>query len=145
MSGIQDPNATATAPTYYPTAFDQTHNLILVGSYRLGAWELGTRFRLVSGIPETPIVGSIYDSDFDNYRPVQGGTNSTRRQLFHQLDLRFERTWVRDTWQIGVFLDVQNIYNAQNPEGTIYDYRYRQAAPIRGLPILPTIGVRGRF
>ncbi len=131
--------------SYNPTAFDQTHNLIVVASYKLGGWELGTRFRLVTGVPETPIEGGIYDADFDGYTPLQGAFASTRRQTFHQLDLRFERTWVRESWMLGAYLDVQNVYNAENPEATIWDYRYRDSAPVRGLPILPTIGVRGRF
>ena len=137
---------TAAGSTYFPTPFDQTHNLILIASYKLGrAWELGTRFRIVSGVPETPIVGAVYDSDYNTYRPVQGPTNSARRQTFHQLDLRAERTWTYDTWRFSVFLDVQNVYNAQNPELTIYDYRYQQSAPVRGVPFLPILGLRGKF
>lgn len=131
--------------TYYPTTFDQTHNFILVASYRLQAWELGTRYRVVTGVPQTPIVGSVFDSDYNTYRPVQGPVNSTRRQLFHQLDLRVERTWTYDTWRFSIYLDVQNVYNAQNPELTIYDFRFRQSAPVRGLPILPILGFRGKF
>jgi TonB family protein len=140
--GIPDPMA---ATTYYPTSFDQTHNLILIASYKLGAWELGSRFRVVTGIPQTPIVGSVFDADYNSYRPVQGPTNSTRRQTFHQLDVRAERTWTYDTWRFSIYLDVQNVYNAQNPELTIYDYRYRQSAPVRGLPFLPILGFRGKF
>lgn len=132
--------------TFYPTPFDQTHNFILVASYRgFKSWELGTRFRVVTGVPQTPIVGSIFDSDYNTYRPVQGPLNSTRRQTFHQLDLRAERTWTFDAWRFSIYLDVQNVYNAQNPELTIYDYRYRQSGPVRGLPILPILGFRGRF
>ena len=43
------------------------------------------------------------------------------------------------------YVDVQNVFNSQNPEGVTYDYRYDQSAYIRGLPILPIAGVRGRF
>jgi RNA polymerase sigma factor (sigma-70 family) len=35
--------------SWRPGPFDQTHNLILVGSYKYKNWEFGTRFRLVSG------------------------------------------------------------------------------------------------
>ena len=131
--------------TYFPTTFDQTHILTLIGSYRVGRWELGTRFRLSTGIPQTPITGSVFDADTGNYRPLQGAPGSTRRPTFHQLDFRFERTFTFDAWRLSAYLDVQNVYNAENPEGTFYDYRYRASAPIRGLPILPVIGVRGRF
>ena len=34
---------------------------------------------------------------------------------------------------------------AENPEATLYDYRFRESGPLRGLPILPTFGIRGSF
>jgi hypothetical protein len=41
----------------YLFQYDQTHNLTVLGSYRLGrGWEFGARFRLVSGNLETPVV-----------------------------------------------------------------------------------------
>jgi hypothetical protein len=130
---------------YRPTDFDQTHNFILVASRRLGAWELGARFRVTTGVPETPTYGSTLDLDYNRYDPVSGTPRSVRRQTFHQLDLRLERTWTFDWWRFSAYVDVQNVYNAQNPEATIYDYRYKDSGPIRGLPILPVIGLRGRF
>jgi TonB family protein len=140
LPGTQEANA-----GYRPTDFDQTHNFILVASRRLGAWELGARFRLSTGIPETPIYGSTYDADYNNYDPISGTPRSVRRQTFTQLDLRAERTWTFDAWRFSAYLDVQNVYNAQNPEATVYDYRYKDSGPIRGLPILPVIGLKGRF
>jgi TonB family protein len=135
----------APPPEYVPTGFDQTHNFILVASRRAGPWELGARFRLVTGIPETPILGATYDADFNSWDPLTGPARSHRRQTFHQLDLRVERTFTFDAWRFSAYLDVQNVYNAQNPEATIYDYRYQNQAPIRGLPILPVLGIKGRF
>jgi TonB family protein len=129
-----------------PTAFDQPHNLILVASYRTdGGWELGVRFRAVSGRPETPIMGSTFDSDDDEYQPLQGDSRSGRASFFHQLDVRAEKTWLFKTWMVGAYLDVLNVYNAENPEATQWDYRYRDSAPLRGLPIVPTLGVRGQW
>jgi len=40
---------------------------------------------------------------------------------------------------------VQNVYNAQNPELTVYDYRCRGTEPVRGIPFLPILGLRGMF
>jgi TonB family protein len=131
---------------YRPTEFDQTHNLILVASRQLGTgWELGTRFRLVTGIPETEVLGALYDVDYGDWDPVNGEENAVRRQTFHQLDLRAERTFTFDSWRLSLYLDIQNVYNAENPEATLYDYRFRDSGPVRGLPLLPVLGVRGRF
>jgi hypothetical protein len=65
--------------------------------------------------------------------------------MFHQLDVRIEKTWLFDWWRLGLYLDVLNVYNAENPEMTFYDYRYRESAPLRGVPILPTLGIKGSF
>lgn len=128
------------------TAFDQTHNLTVVGSYRFkNGVEAGARFRLVSGRPETPFIGSTYVSDEDDYDPLSGGFRSARRPTFHQLDVRVEKSWLFDTWMIAAYLDVMNVYNAENPEATQWDYRFRDSAPVRGMPIVPTLGVRGQW
>jgi hypothetical protein len=143
MSGLRN---LPSPDTYFPTTFDQTHIMNLVASYRLSAkWEVGTRFRMSTGIPETPVLGAVYDADSDRYRQITGFPGSARRPTFHQLDVRFERTFTYDTWRFSAYLDVQNVYNAENPEATQWDYRFRESAPVRGLPFLPVVGVRGRF
>jgi hypothetical protein len=40
---------------------------------------------------------------------------------------------------------VQNVTNRSNPEFHVYDYRFQDQGTISGLPILPTLGVKGRF
>ena len=131
--------------TWYPTDFDQTHNLTIVGSYTWRAWRFGTRFRLVTGSPDTAMFEGTYDADAGLYACRQGPTNAIRKPTFNQLDLRAERTWTFNVFQIGAYLDIQNVYNAQNPEFTIYDYRCRGSEPVRGIPFLPILGVRGIF
>ena len=126
--------------------FDQTHLLTVVASYRFGSgWEAGMRFRLASGRPETPVLNGIYDSDADGYLQRLGQARSTSRQLFHQLDLRLEKTWFFRRWRLAAYIDVQNVYNAENPEATVFDYRFRESGPLRGLPVLPTLGIKGSF
>lgn len=128
------------------TAFDQPHTLNAVASWKPGwGMELGARFRLTSGRPETPIKGSTYDADEGDYNPVRGEVRSVRTPAFHQLDLRAERTWLFNTWSVGVYLDVQNVYNNPNVEATRYDYRFRESAAVTSVPILPTLGVRGQW
>jgi outer membrane receptor protein involved in Fe transport len=127
-----------------PTFFDQTHNLIVVGSLRLdGGWELGGRFRVTTGRPVTPVDGATFDSDSGRYCALRGEPGSDRGPVFTQLDLRAEKTWTFDLWRFSVYLDVQNVYNAENPEAQQWDYRFRERQLIPGIPILPTLGVRG--
>jgi hypothetical protein len=132
--------------TYVPVEFDQSHILTLVGSYKLlNGWELGARFRLTTGRPETPIQGGTFNADTGRFFPVQGALGSVRSANFHQLDVRMEKLWTFEKWRLSAYLDIQNIYNASNPEATLWDYRYRESAPLRGLPFLPTFGIKGEF
>ncbi len=129
-----------------PTAFDETHNLIAVASYRVGrGWELGARYQLTTGRPTTPINGSTFDSDGNLYIRNNGPTGSARLPTYSELDVRAEKTWLFQNWQLAAYLDVRNVTNALNPEAEQYDYRFQETAPVRGIPILPTIGVKGQW
>jgi hypothetical protein len=126
--------------------YDQTHILTVIGSYKFGhGYQLGLRFRLVTGNPYTPIVGAYYDSTLDRYRPITGPVYSGRLAAFHQLDIRFDKTWTFDLWKFSLYLDIQNAYNRSNPEGVAYNFNYRQTLPVSGLPFLPVFGVRGEL
>src|SRR5262249_28831983 len=131
--------------SWRPSAFDQTHNLIVVASYSLRGWQLGARYRFVTGVPTTPVEGAFFDADFNGYTPVNAAARRGRLPNFSQLDIRLEHIWTFNAWTLGIYADVQNVFNSQNPESILYDYRYQQTAPLRGLPILPILGVRGRF
>jgi TonB family protein len=126
--------------------FDQPHILTASGSYRLGhGFELGGTFRYVSGNPYTPVLGSMYDANVDLYRPVYGEINSAHNPAFHQLDVRVEKVWKRAWGNLAAYLDVQNAYNRRNPEGRYYKYDYSDSRTVPGLPIIPSLGVRGEL
>ncbi len=126
--------------------YDQTHILTLSGSEKLGhGWELGATFRLVSGNPETPVVGSIFDADADKYRPLYGAVNSARSSVFHRLDVRVEKQFRISGYRCAGYLDLQNAYNRQNREGTAYNFDYTQRSDTPGLPIIPSLGIKGEL
>lgn len=130
----------------YLNAFDQTHNINLVTAYDLSnQWRLSSRIRYVTGNPNTPITGGIYDNDNDSYFPVRGPFYSTRVNPFVQLDLRLDKKWIYNTWVLTAYLDIQNLTNRQNVESVSYSYDYRQSANVTGLPIIPILGVKGEF
>ena len=73
---------------------DQPHVLTLVASYDLGGgWEIGTRARLVSGNPVTPIEGCVDDLDTDQCEAIRGDPKSDRLPPFFQVDARVDRRW----------------------------------------------------
>ncbi|MGK0358135.1 MAG: TonB family protein [Bradymonadia bacterium] len=129
-----------------PFDLDQTHNLTVVAQYKLSTtWELGARFRYVTGNPQTGFNRATFDSDNDVYLPHAGAINGQRLDAFHQLDLRVDKHWIFDTWRMTTYLDVQNVYNRENPEGLSHNFDYTQQATVSGLPIIPSFGVRGEF
>jgi TonB family protein len=126
--------------------YDQPHILTVLGSYVLPRnWQVGGRFRLVSGSPRTPVGGSLYNSVSDRYDPVFGAPNSAREGTFHQLDIRIDKKWVYNQWTLNAYLDIQNTYNRANPEGLQYNYNYRQSKTQQGLPLVPILGIRAEF
>jgi hypothetical protein len=131
----------------HPAAFDQTHILTILGSYRLGAgWELGARFRLVSGNPYTANAYGFFDANAGTFLPIsQVPTLSQRMPVFHQLDIRLDKTWKFKTWQLGFYADILNVYNAANVEAIQYNYNFTRQTYVTGLPILPSLGLRGEL
>jgi TonB family protein len=131
--------------------FDQTHNLTALGSYRLGrGWEFGARFRIISGPLATPALtapalSSLYAADAATYTPLQGRPFSRRLPLFHQMDVRIDKAWQFRTWRLSAFLDVQNVYNNPAVEALAYNYDYTASSFTTGLPIIPSLGMRGEF
>ena len=131
---------------YRHSSYDQTHILALLAQYRLGrGWSVGARFRLVSGNPTTPVAGSTFDADSGAYEPITGEWYSERAPVFHQLDLRVDKEWTFERWKLGAYLDIQNVYWADNTEYVLWDYRYRGSTGLSGMPFLPSIGVKGSF
>jgi TonB family protein len=126
--------------------FDQTHNLTAIAAYKFArGWQIGARFRIITGNPDTPVVASRYLANFDAYLPIYGPINSLRVPTFHQLDVRLDRTWTFDAWMLDAYVDVLNAYNRRAVEGSVYSYDFSQHAYFRGLPIIPTLGMKGSF
>ncbi|MCA9527931.1 MAG: TonB-dependent receptor [Myxococcales bacterium] len=131
---------------FAPFDHDQTHNLTLVAGWRFDhRWELGARWRYVTGDPYTAIDRATFDADADAFVPGAGRYNGARLGAFHQLDLRVDRHWIFDDWRLTTYLEARNAYNRANPEGVEYAYDYRHQQTVSGLPILPSFGLRGTF
>lgn len=124
-----------------PSDYDQRHNLVALVSHSLPRhWRVGARFRVVTGLPYTPVVGSIAVPG--GYQPVFGLRNAARLPLSHQLDVRVDKQWVLDRISITAYFDVQNVYNRVNPELVLYAADFRSEAGYLGLPIFPSLGLR---
>ncbi len=125
---------------------DQTHILTAMATVYVG-WgiEVGFKFRLWSGTPYTPVLGSSYDADTDSYVPIYGRNNSRRKPLCHQLDLRIDKKWQWKALSLTAYLDIQNIYYQKLVADYAYSYNYEQREPIPGMPIIPSLGLKVEY
>jgi TonB family protein len=126
--------------------YDQTHILTVVGSYQLPRnWQIGGRFRYVTGDPATPVTTSVFDSSTNSYTPIYSSKYSTRAPAFHQLDIRLDKTWIYNKWIFTAYIDLQNVYNRSNPEQLDFNYNYQKSKYSTGFPIYPILGLRGEL
>jgi len=135
----------------YPFQYDQTHILTVLGNYQLGrGWNVGARFRLVSGPLQTPVLQppglpAVFAADAAAYTPLQGKPYSERLPLVHQVDLRLEKLWRFPEWALTFYVDIWNAYNNPAREDYQYNFDYSHSSYQQGLPIIPSLGLRGEF
>lgn len=125
--------------------YDQPHSLNAAVSWKKGKWQLGGRFQLYSGLPFTPALGSVFDSDRNIHIPIYAEPNSDRAPIHHQLDLRVDRSWKAGPVKLTGFIDVQNVYMNTSVVTFFYNYDFTQRAAFESLPIIPSIGLRGEL
>ena len=61
------------------------------------------------------------------------------------MDLRIEKKWQFETWRLMAYMDVWNAYNNPSVEGVDYNFNYASEVKSTGVPILPSLGMRGEF
>ena len=104
-----------------PSSWDSRHIVaVTAGKYLNRNWNLGARFRMQSGLPETPY--DLQRSALVNIWNIANGPlqdfnllNSKRGNLSHQLDLRAEKKWIFKKWQFTAYIDIVNAYGSKSP------------------------------
>jgi len=124
---------------------DQTHLLTFAANASRGGFVLGVRFRLATGMPRTPVIGSYLDATTGQFQPIFGPQNSIRLPVFYALDLRAEKHFRRRSVDIVPYLEILNLTNHANVEELAYDERFASRSNITGLPILAVVGLSVRF
>lgn len=124
-------------------SFDQPHSVNAAASWKRGRWQLGSRWQLYSGLPYTPVMGAVLESDRNIYIPVYDEVNSARAPIHHQLDLRVDYTRSVGPVALTGFLDVQNVYMNESVVTYFYSYDYSEQIAFKSLPIIPSLGLRG--
>lgn len=149
---------------FVPSSWDSRFIVSTTAGKRFGKnWELGGRWRFLGGLPYTP--DDIQTSSQIAVWDLRGAAlqdfsriNAVRLSPFHQLDLRIDKRYFFNKWNLNWYLDIQNVYNfqAEQPPRTVVtrnDDGSNRLDPndpsrylLRSIPnpagtILPTIGI----
>lgn len=102
---------------YIASAWDNRFIVSLTAGKRFGNnWEIGARWRFLGGTPYTPYdyekSSLISNWDLRN-QPALDYTqiNAVRLSGFHQLDLRLDKKYYFQKWNLNWYVDIQNAYN----------------------------------
>jgi hypothetical protein len=132
----------AVSHSWLPYGLDQPLRLNLLFATTAYRWNFGSRLTVVSGNPINIVPeGTVWQDEMEPKTELQ------RLPTFWQLDLRIDRTWEKETTDVTLFFDLQNVTNHRNIEyrDSYPDmnniYRYEN---VRGLPIIPYVGVEIR-
>lgn len=121
------------------SSFDQRWIINLGGGYILNdQWEFSGKFRVATGRPYTPY-NANGTQNISAYNTVRIGAN-------HSLDLRVDRRWNFERWNLITYIDVQNVYNRKSIDVPVYDERTKTVKQNEsGIGLLPSIGISAEF
>lgn len=104
---------------FIPSSWDNRFIVSLTAGKRFGKnWEVGARWRFLGGTPYTPndIAASSLISNWDLRNSAIldfNRINGVRLASFHQLDLRVDKKYYFQKWNLNWYFDIQNAYNFQ--------------------------------
>lgn len=140
------------------SAFEQRHNLKLIGGYKFWTHIVSGRLQYYTGFPYTPYIDGVYDSNYyeltglTRYYPVTGYRNSRRFSSSCTLDLRYAHKTDHSWGYINWYVEVQDI-SLTKKDGEYkwyYDRDYKEGENPRfeddnDIPFIPSVGVEIRF
>ncbi len=104
---------------YLPSSWDNRFIVSLTGGKRFRKnWEIGARWRYLGGTPYTPydreessLIGNwdLRNQPILDYSQING----IRLEGLHQLDLRLDKKYFYEKWNLNWYIDIQNAYNFQ--------------------------------
>lgn len=106
--------------------YDITHNLTIVTKYSITPlWQVGINYKIATGRPFTPIIGSNFIENRDIYEPIYGATNSDSYPTYQRLDARISHytSFFNNKFSI-IYLEMLNILNIANLNSYTYSKDY---------------------
>ncbi len=104
---------------WYPSRFDQTHNLSITGFYELNdRWTFSSNFVLVSGTPTTFPTNRFLQQGFVIPHNAFESRNNVRIPVYHRLDISATLQGKKNKerrWQSEWVFSIYNVYSKRNP------------------------------
>ena len=110
--------------SWRPRSIDQTHALAANLNYRPSRkWNLSWVWLFHTGWPTTRVAAELVEQADGSWREVHtiGPFYGERLADYHRLDLRASRTTTVGRGRLTMFIDVQNLYDQENPRGLEID------------------------
>jgi len=125
---------------------DQPVNIGLVASWDpTQKLNIGARYRLGSGLPYTPLQGSVYDGGTDGWIATPGLDNGARLPLYQKLDLRVAWTFRFNRWKLTTSAELWFVPKSSAQLYPAWNYDYSEQGWVRGPTLLPLLGMRAKF
>ena len=132
--------------TWRAAAYDQPLNLGLVASWDpTQKLNVAFRWRYGSGLPWTPVTGSVYDANKDRWNPVLGESYSERFPAYTKLDLVVGYRLTFDRWSLALRAELWYVPPASNVLYPTWNDDWTEQGWVRGIPALPLLGGRATF
>lgn len=104
---------------WYPSRFDQTHNLSLTTFYDLNKrWQFGANFALITGTPTTFPTSRFVQQGYVVPHNALDSRNNVRIPTYHRFDLSATLQGKKNDdrrWQSYWVFSVYNVYSRRNP------------------------------
>ncbi|MCE1164760.1 MAG: TonB-dependent receptor [Bacteroidetes bacterium] len=111
--------------------FDITHTLSVVSEYNISDYfTVGATYKLSTGKPYTPVIGSIFDAAQNAYIPIYAERNSGRFPTYTRIDLNAQYIFALFGRFAVAFLALNNIMNTSNLYEYSYNFDYTQKKTI---------------
>jgi len=109
------------AQNLFPSSYDITNTMSLVGSYNLSDQIVfGATLKFSTGKPYTPVVSSVFNSKQGVYIPIYAETNSGRFPNYSRVDINAQYIFALFGRFAVAVVALNNLLNQNN----IYDYTY---------------------
>jgi outer membrane receptor protein involved in Fe transport len=134
-------------PSYYDFKYDSPNTMNVMASYKLSNWwEVSLTYRFASGLPYTPYDISSRSQIGNFWYCARGIINSERLPNYQRLDLRIDRRFIFESWNLSLFLEIWNFTDHSNIVMYEYNSDFTKREAIHSMfSFMPMFGVAAEF